>query len=611
MMNRTKGFLPYFPFFIPEASEPHLLAEELLKKAEVSLPEVKLIAEGDGENWETLKNGNGYVIRGGKTGVLYGVQKLIRETWLFGSVTEGADRPFYSLRMIDHWDNMDGNVERGYAGPSLFFRNGKISWDEQTLHTYGLMLSAAGINCVCLNNVNVHFPADRLVTEEMLPELSAMADVLRIYGVRLLISIDFSMPERFGVGTADPLDENVQAWWNEQAKTVYRFIPDLIGFLVKADSEHRSGPYTYGRDHAQGANMLARALRPFGGKLIWRCFVYNCGQDWRDHSIDRPRAAYDLYAPLDGKFDDNVILQIKSGPFDFQVREGVSPLLFALPNSSKAMEIQLAQEYTGHQIDLFFMPPQWQDILDVLPADRFSFICAVSNLGDSVNWAGHDLALMNLYAYGHLAMTGRADAKKMAEESALFILKDRSKLPVLRDMLLRSSRVYEDYTSPFGLSWMVKPGVHYGVDPEGYEFDLWGTYHRANHEAVGIERGPEGTGMTQQYPAPLAEKYGSIESCPEELLLFFHRVRYDHVMKDGRTLLQRIYDNHFRGLQGVRELKAAWLTLENSVDGEVFDRVKENFVLQEKNAREWCDVINTYFYRFTGIPDEQGRKIWD
>ena len=611
MEQKTRGFIPYLPFFIPEAKNCEELAKEILHKAEMPLPEVRVRADGDGEKYKIEKTPGGYTVSGGNTGVLYGVHALLRALYVKQPVCEGEKTPCYPLRMLNHWDNMTGDVERGYAGKSLFFRDDRIVWNEDVMHRYGMMLSSIGINSVCLNNVNVHFPADRLITEDFLPEMKKIADILRIYGVKLLISIDFSMPTRNGLDTADPLDEDVIRWWEKQTALVYSYIPDLTGYLVKADSEHRAGPYTYGRNHAEGANMLAGALKPFGGKLVWRCFVYDCGQDWRNHSIDRPKAAYDNYAYLDGQFEDNVILQIKNGPYDFQVREGVSPLLFAMPQTKKALEVQLAQEYTGQQIDLFFMPPQWQDIRNVLPAEKVQAICAVTNLGDSINWAGHDLALLNLYAFGGFAMTGEPRAEETAETGAKLLFSDDVAANTVKDMLLVSCRVYEDYASPFGLGWMVTPGRHYGVNCEGYEYDVWGTYHRANFEAVGIERGPEGTDMTSQYPEPLKTLYARIDTCPEELLLFFHRVRYDHVMKDGRTLLQRIYDNHFRGYEGAKKLQSMWLSLEGKMDDALFCRVKEKFELQVKNAREWCDEVNTYFYRFTGIPDEQGRKIWD
>lgn len=608
--QKTRSYLPYLPFFIPKAGDPAALAKELLDRCELRLPPVKVEVKGDGEDYTISCRNESYTIRGGKAGVLYGAYHFMRQAHLAGELTCEENRPFYPLRMIDHWDNMTGDIERGYAGHSLFFKDKQIVFDEQIIHRYGLMMSAAAINCVCLNNVNVHFPADRLITEEFLPQLKQIADILRIYHIRLLISVDFSMPERYGAGTADPLDEGVQAWWKKQTAVVYSYIPDLAGYLVKADSEHRSGPYTYGRDHAEGANMLARALAPFGGKVLWRCFVYNCGQDWRDTTIDRACAAWDNYCALDGKFDSNVILQIKNGPMDFQVREPVSPLLFGMKNTAKCLELQLAQEYTGQQVDLFFMPPQWQDIFDVLPAGNVEAIVAVSNTGDDINWFGHDLAAANLYGYGHLGWYGRPDAEQVAGEFAgiLFGFKAAS---VVREMLLMSRDVYEGYTCPFALGWMITPHVHYGVSPDGYEFDLWGTYHKANHEAVGVERGPSGTGYSTQYPAELAEKYATIESCPEELLLFFHRVRYDHVMKDGRTLLQRIYDNHFNGYEGAKKLQQMWLSLEGETETALFARVRDRFERQVHNAREWCDVINTYFYRFTGIGDEKGRTIYE
>ena len=263
--------------------------------------------------------------------------------------------------MINCWDNLDGSVERGYAGKSLFFDEGFFAYDPQRLRHLGCMMASVGLNVLCINNVNVHEPAQGLI-DEKLPDLSALADLFRPFGVRLMVSVDFSMPIRDGLHTADPQDSSVQAWWTEKAKEIYREVPDLAGFLVKADSEGRPGPFTYGRSHAEGANLLAKALKPFGGVLVWRCFVYNCRQDWRDTSVDRPKAAYETYQPLDGRFDDNVILQIKYGPFDFQVREPLSPLLLSLKKTRTALEVQLAQEYTGQQIDLFIMAPMWQEI---------------------------------------------------------------------------------------------------------------------------------------------------------------------------------------------------------------------------------------------------------
>ena len=307
-----------------------------------------------GDAYQIVPGNDGFFsITGGSTGLLYGAYRLIMDTLcgkaLTGTVTSA---PKYSLRMINCWDNADGEIERGYAGRSLFFRNGRLEYNTGRILTLGRLLASAGLNVLCINNVNVHYPA-QLLLEDYLPDLAALADLFRPFGVRLMVSVDFSQPMRHGISTADPLDSAVQAWWKETAGRVYAAVPDLAGFLVKADSEGRPGPFTYGRNHAEGANMLAEALKPFGGVVVWRCFVYNCRQDWRDTKTDRPKAAWEHYAFLDGEFADNVILQVKHGPFDFQVREPLSPLLLGMKKTKLAMELQLAQEYTGHQIDLY------------------------------------------------------------------------------------------------------------------------------------------------------------------------------------------------------------------------------------------------------------------
>lgn len=615
VFDPKKCYLPFFPCAPRRVSSAFALAQAELEAGLRALcgPHCTLVPEeGAGDAFAIERTDAGYEIRGGGTGLLYGVYRFLMALAAGEEPACSRTAPAFGLRMLNHWDNMDGTVERGYAGKSLFFADGKFRWDEERMLEYGRLLASVGINAVCINNVNVKAPADGLITDKLLPEVKKLADLLRPFGVRLILSVDYALPVTMGLPTADPLDESVQAFWEKQTALVYSYVPDLCGFLVKADSEFRPGPYTYDRDHAEGANLLARALKPYGGKLIWRCFVYNCRQDWRDHSIDRPKAAYENYAYLDGQFDDNVILQIKNGPYDFQVREPVSPLLLAMLKTVKALELQLAQEYTGQQIDLYYMPPMWQEVLAdlrVLPDS----IVAVTNLGNDENWTGHALAQANLYAYGRLAWEGRAfDGKREAEKwIALTFGPGFPEGETLLSMLLTSRRTYEKYTSPLGLCWMVKPNVHYGPDPEGYEFTLWGTYHRANHEAVGIDRTMNGTGYTAQYPEPLRTMYESPETCPELMLLFFHRLRYDYRMKDGRTLLQRIYDDHFEGVVEAEGLLEGWIRMREHLPKEAYLHSLRRFEAQVKNAREWRDIINTYFYRFTGIPDQRGRRIYD
>ncbi|MBQ9262805.1 MAG: alpha-glucuronidase [Clostridia bacterium] len=561
------------------------------------------------ESYAIETAGDGYIISGGQPGVLYGVYALMRALEAGEKLPSGVQKPYYPLRMIDCWDNMDGSVERGYAGRSIWFEENRFDYDPARIRQLGRMLASVGINVLCINNVNVHQPAQHLL-DNLLPQVEQIAALLRPFGVRLMLSIDFSLPLQNGVETADPEDPAVADWWKKRAREVWGAIPDLAGFLVKADSEHRPGPNAYGRTHAQGANMLARAIAPFGGVLVWRAFVYNCMQDWRDTNTDRPRAAYDLYQPLDGAFDENVILQVKYGPYDFQVREPVSPLLLGMEKTRLAVEFQLAQEYTGHQIDLFAMPPLWRDIFDQMGKERVRAIAAVSNLGRDGNWTGHPFAALNLFAYGIFAWKPDASPQQVirAWVRNTYNLSEQDEEQLI-DLLLASRGVYEKYTAPLGLCWMVRPEGHYGPSPYGYEFQAWGTYNRADRNAVGVDRTERGTGYVAQYPPKWKKLYENPHTCPDELLLFFHRLPYDFVMKDGRTLIQRIYDDHFEGVVAAETMAETLKAL--PLPEEDRREALERMDLQVQNAREWRDVINTFFRRFSGVDDVHGRKIYD
>ena len=563
---------------------------------------------GLGEAYEITSQGETWRIRGGRTGLLYGVYALIRCLLTAEKIPEGICSPYYSLRMLNAWDNMSGDIERGYAGRSLWFEGGEFRYEPDRIRQLGRMLAFAGINVLCINNVNVHAPAQGLA-DEWLPDVEAFARILRPFGVRLMLSIDFSMPLQRGLETADPLDPRVQEWWRQQADRIWETVPDLAGFLVKADSEHRPGPNAYGRTHAEGANMLARAVAPHGGVLVWRAFVYDCMQDWRNTDTDRPCAAYDLYHPMDGDFDENVILQVKNGPFDFQVREPVSPLFFGMPHTRLALELQLAQEYTGQQVDLYAMPSMWREIFDQTGKEKAQAIAAVTNLGRDDNWTGHPMAALNLYAFGRYAWDPDLEPEAVIREwvRLTYELKPEQENVLVR-ILLKSRSVYEKYTSPLGLCWMVNPAYHYGPSPYGYEFQAWGTYNRADRDAVGIDRTSAGTGYTGQYPPALRDLFENKDTCPENLLLFFHRLPYTWRMRDGRTLIQRIYDDHFEGYDEAEKMKEELETLGlPAVDAaEVIERAER----QLQNAREWRDVINTFFHRLSGVPDEKERKIY-
>jgi len=573
------------------------------------------------------------LVGGAEAGMLYGVYHLLRLLRLGADLTELAiaENPANPIRMINHWDNADGSIERGYAGRSFLYRDGHIAEDLGRVRDYARLMASIGINSISINNVNVHANETRFITEACLPDVARVADLFRSYGIRLFLSINFAAPiEAGGLNTADPLDERVRDWWAGTASAIYRAIPDFGGFVVKADSEHRPGPFTYGRDHADGANMLGDALAPHGGIVIWRCFVYNCMQDWRDRKTDRARAAYDHFQPLDGRFRDNVLLQIKNGPMDFQVREPVSPLLGALKSTNQLLEFQITQEYTGQQRHLCYLVPQWKAVLDfdthaagahsavkrIASGELFGAglggLAAVTNVGDDDNWTGHTLAQANLYGYGRLAWNPELTSEAIADEwIRLTFGQDEQVVSVVLAMLMQSWSIYESYTAPLGVGWMVAPNHHYGPDVDGYEYSRWGTYHFADRDGIGVDRtAATGTGYASQYAPPNAAMYESLETCPDELLLFFHHVKYTHRLRSGKTVIQHIYDTHFDGVERADWLASQWRALEGKLPDGIHAGTMERFLHQAAHAREWRDIINTYFYRKSGIPDAHGRTIY-
>lgn len=582
------------------------------------------------DGYQITREGQRYEIVGqSESGILYGVfhfLRLIRTGHMEEIPVENV--PEMPLRMMNHWDNMDGSIERGYSGESFFYQDYEILWNDRILQ-YTRMMASIGINAIVINNVNVHERETYLITDTYLKQVKQYSDLFNRYGIKLYTSVNFAAPMQLaGLDNCDPLNPEVAEWWEETARHIYEVIPGFGGFLVKADSEGRPGPFTYERTHADGANMLAKALAPYGGTLIWRCFVYNCGQDWRDKKTDRARAAYDNFIGLDGQFDDNVILQIKNGPMDFQVREPVSPLFGGLKKTNMILEVEIAQEYTGQQIDLCYLLPMWREILDfdtfakgegstvqsiVKGAAYGQSLCgmaAVINTGNDYNWTGTDLAAANTYGYGRLAMNPSLSPEQIAREWTELTLGAGVVREVV-DMLMKSWPTYEKYTSPLGIGWMVTPHYHYGPDIDGYEYDRWGTYHRADRDGLGVDRTPAGTGYTDQYNEPWRSIYADIGKCPEELILFFHYVRYDAVLSSGKTLIQHIYDTHFEGVEEVEAMIATWKALQEQVAEDIYERVLERMDRQLANAVEWRDRVNTYFYRKSGVKDEKGRKIYE
>jgi len=576
-------------------------------------------------------------------GLLYGYFHLLHQAGVKGAAdpVDGVriESPANPIRMVNQWDNMTvgnamGSVERGYSGSSIFYADGHVVRDTSRITDYARLLASVGINALSINNVNVHRTESHLITD-LLGEVAEIADILRGYGIRMFVSANFAAPIELGaLPTADPLDPAVVTWWQRVTADIYRAIPDFGGFVVKADSENRPGPFTYGRNHADGANLLARALKPHGGVVFWRCFVYDCKQDWRDRQTDRARAAFDHFMPLDGQFDDNVVLQIKNGPMDFQVREPVSPLIGGLRSTNIAVEFQIAQEYSGQQRHICYLVPQWRQVLDfdlgsgaaasvaAIASGRangrpLSGVCAVSNIGDDRNWTGHKLAQANLFGFGRLAWDPTLSAETILQEWVAATFGSNPLVAeVLRELMLGSWLTYERYTAPLGVGWMITPGSHYGPNIDGYEYSAWGTYHFADRDGIGVDRTvATGTGYAGQYGSLGAEVYESLETCPDEVLLFFHHVPYTHVLHSGTTVIQHIYDAHFAGLEQVEEMVRQWAGLSGAVeagvlDDEAYRNVSTRLAEQVRCAREWRDQVNTYFLRKSGVPDIHGRRIY-
>lgn len=594
----------------------------LIQKTEDILPEDYSLQE---------KGGVLTLLAGGENGVLYGVFHILRQIAMERSL-EGISvqlHPDCPMRMIDHWDNMDGSIERGYSGNSFYFDKNEIYINDRTVD-FARLAASVGINGIVINNVNVKQAASWLITDRYFTKVAELAGIFARYGIKLFLCLNYaSTIEIGGLDSADPLDPKVIAWWEAKMEEVFANIPNLGGFVVKADSEGRPGPFTYGRTQADGANMLADIVKKYDALIIWRCFVYNCTQDWRDYKTDRARAGYDNFIEMDGDYHDNVILQIKNGPMDFQIREPISPLLGGLSKTNQMLEVQVAQEYTGHQIDVCYLMPMFKEVLDFKTycvdendcvkdiisgktlKNQNTGIAAVINTGDDENWTGNDLAAANFYGFGRLGMQTELSSEEIAEEwIRLTFGNDEEVVKTILAILMPSRQIYENYTSPLGIGWMVTPHDHYGCSVDGYEYSRWGTYHRADHLGLGVDRSHNGTGYALQYHEPNASMYDNMETCPEELLLFFHHVPYTWRLKNGQTLIQYIYDSHFLGVEQVEQIISLWKNLEGKIPARAYANVAERFERQLYNAKEWRDQVNSYFFRKSGIPDEKGRAIY-
>jgi alpha-glucuronidase len=561
-------------------------------------------------------------------GVLYGVFAFLRKIAQHSDLWSLNDlqQPSAPQRWVNQWDNLDGSIERGYAGRSIFFENGRVRLDLTRASEYARLLASVGINGCEINNVNAD---PRILNSDFLPQLARIAQAFRPWGVRLGVSIDVSMPKTVGgLDTFDPLDVRVAQWWQNKFEEVYRLIPDFGGVVVKADSEGRLGPAVYGRTPADAANVIAQALKPHNGIVFYRAFVYDHHLDWTNLKNDRAKAAYIIFHPLDGKFDDNVIVQIKYGPIDFQVREPVSPLFGGLENTNVGIELQITQEYTGQQRHTCFLVPMWKQILDfdLRVNDRPTLVkdvvagtlfrrplggyIGVANVGLDENWLANHLALANLYGFGRLSWNPNLTPKAIVDEwTRLTFGSDPLVVETVSTIQLASWKAYESYTGPLGLQTLTNIlGSHYGPAPESQERNGWGQWIRADDRGVGMDRTvATGTGFVGQYSPQVQKLYESLAQTPDDLVLFFHHVPYTFYLRSGKTVIQTIYDLHYDGATQAGKFVSQWSTLRGRIDDARYRAVLAQLNYQAGHAIVWRDAINDWFHQLSGIPDTTGR----
>lgn len=561
-------------------------------------------------------------------GVLYGAFALLRRLALHQPIAalDQQENPYATVRMLNHWDNLDGTIERGYAGPSIFFANNNVVEDLSRVRDYARLMASIGLNGCSINNVNAN---PRVISAEFLPQLARVARVFRPWGVRLFVSIDFASPQKLGnLDTFDPLDARVAEWWKKKVDEIYAVIPDFGGFVLKADSEGRVGPSAYQRTHADAANVIAGALKPHNGIIFYRGFVYDHHMDWRNLKNDRAAAAYNNLHGLDGQFADNAALQIKHGPIDFQVREPASPLFGGLEKTNQVIELQITQEYTGQQRHLCFLVPMWKAVLDfdmqASPAGTpvkqlvsgrtfkrpVGGFVAVSNVGASPTWLGHHLAMANLYGFGRLAWNPDLSSRQIAEEwTRQSFGHDPQVVETITALELDSWPVYEKYSGPLGAGTLTDIiNIHYGPAPESSEYNGWGQWHRADEKGVGMDRTlATGTGYIGQYRPPVAKMYETLATCPDELLLFMHHVPYTYVLHSGKTVIQHIYDSHYEGAEAAAGFVKRWRTLKGRIDEARYAEVEAQLAYQAGHAGVWRDAICNWFLRKSGIRDAKGR----
>ncbi len=577
-------------------------------------------------------------------GILYGVYELLRRQHMGQAVQLEISNPSYQLRLLNHWDNLDGTIERGYAGYSIFWRSDKDSFtvteqDKNLWREYARANASLGINGAVLNNVNA---SPKILSKEYLKKVKAISDVLRPFGIKTYLSVNFSSPAILdGLKTSDPLDPEVIRWWKTKVKEIYALIPDFGGFLVKANSEGQPGPQDFGRTHADGANMMADALKSYGGIVMWRAFVYSPKEK------DRAMQAYAEFMPLDGQFRDNVIIQVKNGPIDFQPREPFNPLFGAMNKTSVMPELQITQEYLGHSIQIVFLSTMWEEFLNSdtyqngagstvarctdgsTNTQKYTAIAGVANIGLDTNWCGHHFAQANWYAYGRLAWNNQLTSERIADEWIRLTFSHQSQtqnkndwqeyfLVPIKQMMLHSWEAAVNYMMPLGLHHIFAGHHHYGPGPwfapKGMRAD-WTPpyYHQADTNGIGFDRTRTGSNAVSQYHELLSSQFNELDTCPEKYLLWFHHLPWDHQMKNGRILWDELCYRYDNGVQQVRGFQKTWNAVQPFVDSQRFGEVQSKLRQHSHDAQIWKDACLLYFQQFSRrpIPFEIERPVYD
>lgn len=566
-------------------------------------PELKLILN------PRLKDDDGFLYNGdsicshSELGLLYGAYEALRlQAQEAYPELGGYTAPKFSRRILNHWDNLDGTIECGYAGKSIFFSaNLKGQEWAERIREYARANASVGINGSVLNNVNA---SPKVLTTQYIDTVCTIANILRPYGIKVYLSVNFGSPKALGyTKTADPLDETVKKWWKKKADEIYQRIPDFGGFLVKANAEGQPGPLDYGRTHAEGANMLADALAPHGGIVMWRSFIYGA----KHKGEDRVMQAVSEFKDLDGLFKPNVILQSKNGPLDFQPREPYAPIFDNMKKTQQAVEFQITQEYTGQGKHLVFLAPMWKEFFSFVAPDSLKAIAGVSNIGDDINWCGHPFSQANWYAFGRLAWNPSFSSDFIAQEWIDQTFGNEVNSYILADMMTTSREACVDYMMPLGLHHLFASQHHYGPEADGVkaEYPLeWCPipYHKAAADGIGFDRSSKGTNAVSQYREPYRSLYDNLATCPDEYLLWFHHVPWDYKLHNGDMLWDELCALYYRGIEQVVSYQKLWNELRPQIDQERWEHVNRLLALQLANAKECRDYALRYFQQFSKMP---------